>query len=199
MRTQTRIFSASTVGIRDTGNVNLQGSGQEALAEDETPPGCEAYEEIENRGILMLGLDSLQSDGTVEGGRKLIDSGEAHSACPPQFCPGTTTRPSPDATPFRAANGATIKRFGERTIRLQRQGTSIDVNFQVVVVHRPIIAVRELTAMGCEVEFSRNGTYILKVGRWKLEQGRLIFAAETGLAETRPIELRAPRVKRSHR
>ena len=84
--------------------IREQGSGQEALAEDVTPPGCEVYED-ENSSILMRGLHSMHSDGNVDGGRLLIDSGGAFSACPPQFCAGTTARPT---TAFRAANGAPI-------------------------------------------------------------------------------------------
>ena len=147
-----------------------QGSGQEALAEDETPPGCE--EEAEHSWILMLGLDSLHGDGNVEGGRLFIDGGAALSACPPQLCAGTSTRLILGATLFRAANGATIKRYREKTIRRQCQGTSIDVNFQVADVHRSVVAVRVLTAIGCDVEFCKSGACFLTVGRhWKLEQG----------------------------
>ena len=138
-----------------------QGIGQKTLAEDETPPSCEAYEEQENDWILMLGLDSLQSDSNVEGSRLLICKVAALSACPPQLCAGTI-----------AANGATIQIYGENTIRLLRQTPSIDVNFQVADVHTPIIAVRDLTARGCEVELSKNGACILTgARRWKLEQG----------------------------
>ena len=45
------------------------------------------------------------------------------------------------------------------------KGKSIDVNFQVADVPRATIAVRDLTAMGCEVEFSKNGACILTGGR----------------------------------
>ena len=81
----------------------------------------------------MLGLASLHSDGNVEGGRLVIDSGGQLSACQP-------------------SNAQEIRR-----VRLQRQGPSIDVNFQVADVHRLIIAVRGLTATGCEVEFYQKG------------------------------------------
>ena len=53
MRTQRRMFSVATLGRRDKENVNVvstlrfQGSAQEAFAEDETPPSCEAYEAAE--------------------------------------------------------------------------------------------------------------------------------------------------------
>ena len=149
-----------------------QGSGQEALAEDETPPGCEAHEKEENSWMLLLGLASLHGDDNVEGGRLLIDTGARPSACPPQFCAGVATGLMPGAASFRAANEATIERYGERTIRLQRQETSIDVSFQVADVHIPIISLRDLLdAMCCEVEFSRTGAYIPD-GWTALEAGR---------------------------
>ena len=84
--------------------IRYQGSGQEAFAQDETPSGCEACDEAENNiWMLIFGLDSLHSDGIVHGGRQLFDSGAALSACPPQFCAGITTRPTPGVTPQPAA------------------------------------------------------------------------------------------------
>ena len=80
--------------------IREQGSGQEALAEDEAPPGCEAHDGEENNWILMLRLDSWRNDGIEDGSRLLIDSGAGHSECPPQFCAGTTTRPTPVVTPL---------------------------------------------------------------------------------------------------
>ena len=74
----------------------LQGQG--ALAQDATPPGCEAYEEEENILILTLGMDSLHSDGNVDGS-VLIDS-VALSVCPPLFSAGLTTRLTLAATLF---------------------------------------------------------------------------------------------------
>ena len=44
------------------------------------------------------------------------------------------------------------------------KGQNIDVHFQVADVHRPIIAAKSLTAIGCEVESMTAGR------RWKLEQ-----------------------------
>ena len=41
--------------------------------------------------------------------------------------------------------------------RLPRERATIDVNFQIVDAHRPIIAVRDWAAMGCEDELSKNG------------------------------------------
>ena len=53
---------------------------------------------------------------------------------------------------------------------MQRHGTNIGVHFQVADVHRPMIAVRDLTAMGCNVEFSETGAHNPTAGRrWKLE------------------------------
>ena len=68
-----------------------------------------------------------------------------------------------------------------KTIILQRQGPSSNFNFQVQDVRRPIIGDRDLTAMGCEVEFSINGAHIPSGGRrWKLEQGRGQFFLTVG-------------------
>ena len=95
------------------------GSGQEALSEDETPPGCEADEE-ENIWIFKLGLDSLHTDGNVDGGRLFFGSARLarHSSLQDQPRDALLAR-----QPFPAANGAAIKRYGEKTIRLQSQGT----------------------------------------------------------------------------
>ena len=71
MRTQTRMFSASSLGRRDTENVNV--ANEHAIREvvrkisrkTRSPPSCEVCEEKENSWILMLGLDSLLGDGDV--------------------------------------------------------------------------------------------------------------------------------------
>ena len=167
---------------------------------------CEACDEEENSWIFMLGLDSLRHDGNEEGSGLLIDSGAALSACPPQFCAGTTR---------------------------------LALNFQVADVHRPMIAVRDLTTMGCEAECSKHGACSQTGGRrWLLEHGRRLFFLSVdslrGVSKTwlhdeiaplevslipeagseallpsdhdrekhepdLPIELRAPRVKRGPR
>ena len=83
--------------------VRDQGDGQEALAEDVTPPGCEAYEEEEKK--------------------KQLDS----HAWPTHLSERTWSN---DQERRRENNQASTSR------------TSIDVNFQVAHVHRPISSQR---------------------------------------------------------
>ena len=75
----TRMFSASIAGRRDPENVIVANE-------------YVTHEEKENSQIIMLGLDSLYSDGNLEGSKLLIDSGAALSACPPQFCAHLASR-----------------------------------------------------------------------------------------------------------
>ena len=88
----------------------------------------------------------------------------------------TTTRPTPRTTLFRAVNGAMVKRYGERIIRLQRQGTSMDVNFQVADVHRPTIP-----SQGLDGDLLRSrilpkwSAHQTGRRRWTLEHGREKF------------------------
>ena len=124
-RTQTKMFSGKN-GHRKRDRrkrARQQGSGQQTLADNAPPPGCEAYDQDERSWIIMLGLDSLRNDGSDERNKLLI-----YSACSPQVCAGTTSRPTPGA----------------------------DVNFQVADVDRQIIAVRDLMAMGCVVHAPRS-------------------------------------------
>ena len=85
----------------------------------------------------------------------------------------TTTRPTPRTTLFRAVNGAMVKRYGERIIRLQRQGTSMDVNFQVADVHRPIIASQGLDGDGLRSRILQEWRAHIRLGdaagRWKTD------------------------------
>ena len=125
---------------------------------DETPPGCEAYDEEENIWILMLGLDTLRNDGNVEGIRLLIDSRHA-----------------------RRSSAQEQPRDQLRCDTHQASTTRAKQQRQVADVRRPMTGDRDLTAMGCEVEFSMNGAHIPSGGRrWKLEQGRGQFFLTVG-------------------
>ena len=153
MRTQTGLFSASTAGKKGRSKrdcrkrIRYQGSCQEALAENERPPGCEACEEEANSWILMLGLDSLRSDGNVEAHRKWRSTLGMPAI-------GTTTRLILSASVIWS-NDTEIWRQNTQA------STSRDNIGRRFPVCRPITAVRDLTAMCCEVGFSKNGACIL--------------------------------------
>ena len=70
------------------------------------------------------GLNSSENDPSPADDRMLTDSRAARSACPPPSCSGTHA----GTTSLRVANGATIKKYGERTVRLRCRGHGVDVN-----------------------------------------------------------------------
>ena len=175
MRTQTRMFSRSIAGRRDTENVIVASEymiGEVVRKLSRKTRRLQVVKQTTSRKTVGFScLDWTRCVTTAT--RKEAD---ISSSCPPQFCTATTTRPTPGTIPFRAADGATITCYGETTIRLQRQGTSIDVKFRVADVHRSIIAVRDFAALCCEVEFPQNGAHVLTGGRrLKLEKGRERF------------------------
>ena len=102
------------IAKRDCQRARDQKTGQEALATNIAPPGCDALDSNSNDWILMLDVGSLQSDDA--GIKALINSGAALSACPSSQCgDDSVRRGTPGAAPFRAATGAIIKRYGDRT------------------------------------------------------------------------------------
>ena len=112
-----KMFCASTAARMVTGNVNVTSKHVikervRKLAEDVTPPGCEACEEEETAGFLGLAWTHCTAIATwmeADCSSTVVQrSGLARHIC------ARTTRPTPGATPFRAANGATIKTYGEK-------------------------------------------------------------------------------------
>ena len=93
-----------------------------------------------------------------------VDSGASDTVVPPKFCAWSTIfHTDKVGTEYEVANGQVVHNLGERrgTIRVSDKVGELSIAFQVVEVHKPVLAVSSLTAQGRKVIFSDRDDHIL--------------------------------------
>ena len=140
-----------------------QGAGMKTQTEDETPPGCEAHDEEENISCL----DPLRNDGKEADCSSIVAQRSRHAH-------RSSAQAQPHVTTLRCDTFPSGKWRNDReTSGETNQASTTRENHrrQFSGCRRPQFAVKDLTAMRCEVEVSENGAHIQTGGRrWKLEQ-----------------------------
>jgi hypothetical protein len=96
-----------------------------------------------------------------------VDSGASDTVLPPHIACNIPLTHSPRVgTEYEVANGGTVVNLGERKAQMKlREGDadakSMLMSFQVVEVHKPLLAVSRLVENGHLVNFSKNDPHIL--------------------------------------
>jgi hypothetical protein len=96
-----------------------------------------------------------------------VDSGASDTVLPPHIACNIPLTHSPRVgTEYEVANGGTVINLGERKAQMKlREGDadakSMLMSFQVVEVHKPLLAVSRLVENGHLVNFSKNDPHIL--------------------------------------
>ena len=92
-----------------------------------------------------------------------VDSGASDTVVPPQCCNWSSIfHTDKVGTEYEVANGEVVHNLGERrcTIKTGSIG-ELNIAFQVVDVHKPLLAVSSLTAHGHQVVFAKDDDHIL--------------------------------------
>ena len=92
-----------------------------------------------------------------------VDSGASDTVIPPGVCAlATLFHTEKVGTEYEVANGGIISNLGERRclMRLSENGSVLNMKWQVVDVHKPLLAVSKLVEAGHEVVFRPDGGYI---------------------------------------
>ena len=93
-----------------------------------------------------------------------VDSGASDTVVPPKFCAWSTIfHTDKVGTEYEVANGQVVHNLGERrcTIKVSDKVGELNIAFQVVEVHKPLLAVSSLTAQGHKVVFADRDDHIL--------------------------------------
>ena len=94
-----------------------------------------------------------------------MDSGASDTVAPPNVaCNLPILHSSRVGTDYEVANGGVAANLGERraeAITKLGSETSLLMKFQVVKVHKPLLAVSHLVEAGHRVNFEKEGCYIL--------------------------------------
>ena len=98
--------------------------------------------------ILAFSLDEHEEVvGSVE--RVMVDSGAAVSVCPFEYAPEIPMSNHSRRATLRTASGAQIEHAGQKTVEFENaDGDSVNINFEVADVTRPLVAVGELQRRG---------------------------------------------------
>ena len=100
-----------------------------------------------------------------------VDSGASDTVVPPRFCAWSTIfHTEKVGTEYEVANGQVVHNLGERrcTIKVNEKMGELNIAFQVVEVHKPLLAVSSLTAQGHRVVFAEQDDHILMSSGEKL-------------------------------
>ena len=93
-----------------------------------------------------------------------VDSGASDTVLPPSVARNVPLLPSPKVgTEYEVANGGVVVNLGEKKaqIKLREDSpNSLIMSFQVVEVHKPLLAVSSLVQAGHEVIFSDDDPHI---------------------------------------
>ena len=94
-----------------------------------------------------------------------VDSGASDTVLPPSICANIPlAHSSRVGTEYEVANGGTVVNLGERKAEMKlREGdtSTMIMSFQVVEVHKPLLAVSRLVDAGHKVVFDNDSPHIL--------------------------------------
>ena len=105
----------------------------------------------------------MEKEVTWEKLTLTVDSGASDTVVPPQFCNWSTIfHTDKVGTEYEIANGQVVHNLGERRCTIKSGGIGeLNIAFQVVEVHKPLLAVSSLTTNGHKVVFAKNDDHIL--------------------------------------
>ena len=93
-----------------------------------------------------------------------VDSGAPDTVVPPKFCSWSTIfHTEKVGTEYEVANGDVVHNMGERrcVMKVSEKSGELNIAFQVVEVHKPLLAVSSITAQGHQVIFADKDDHIL--------------------------------------
>ena len=94
-----------------------------------------------------------------------VDSGASETVVPPHIARNLPLMPSPKVgTEYEVANGGVVVNLGERNAEIklaESANTSFLMSFQVVEVHKPLLAVSRLVDAGHRVVMDKTDPHIL--------------------------------------
>ena len=132
----------------------------------------ESEDEDEKKMICQVGTEKWVK---IRKGEVTVDSAAEESVCPVGWCEEYELQPKVGrALRFVTANGAEMKHYGSRKPKFQPKAGStkdqtVEIEFQVCDVTKPLVAVRRLEEMGNKVHFGPKAedNYIEKsTGEW---------------------------------
>jgi hypothetical protein len=100
-----------------------------------------------------------------------VDSGASDTVVPPKFCSWSTIfHTEKVGTEYEVANGQVVHNLGERRciMKVSEKIAELNIAFQVVEVHKPLLAVSSITAQGHQVVFKDGDDHIALANGEKL-------------------------------
>ena len=134
-----------------------------SIEEPSQPGGSARISMVElDDWILMINVDEHEEQvGSIE--RVMVDSGAAVSVCPLGYAPEIPIAHSTRNALLRTASGAHIEHAGQKSIQYEHDGGgTVNVNFEVADVTRPLVAVGELQRRGMTVVMGPHGSFVTR-------------------------------------
>ena len=92
-----------------------------------------------------------------------VDSGVSNTVVPPSVCSFAPLHMTNQVgVEYEVANGAVIENLGEERVQTKypKSGKLLNMAFQAVDVHKPLLSVSKITEQGHKVVFSKDESYI---------------------------------------
>ena len=152
-----------------------EGSQVEEQDQHGRKPTTEPKPEVSDRSMNRLaacglwevntGQLSVINEPEWECLRMTVDSGASDTVVPPSFAKNCPLLPSPKVgVEYEVANGDSVYNLGEKkcTMKINKDSkTNFLMSFQVVEVHKPLLAVSKLVQAGHQVHFDQKNPHIL--------------------------------------
>ena len=131
-----------------------------ASASSVTPSGVSMIELDDS--ILAVSFDEHEEVvGSVE--RVMVDSGAAVSVCPFGCALEIPMSDHSRRATLRTASGAQIEHAGQKMVEFEHDdGGSVNINFEVADVTRPLVAVGQLQRRGMTVVMGPHGSFVTR-------------------------------------
>ena len=140
-------------------------------------PRVGSWHELEQRLPTLHGLwerrPMLSSASEIRWERIIltVDSGASDTVVPPSVCSLAPLHHTEKVgTEYEVANAAVLENLGERRCQMKtsENGKVLNMKWQVVDVHKPLLSVSKLTEQGHDVVFKPKEAYIQIAGGERL-------------------------------
>ena len=119
--------------------------------------------------------------------RVMVDSGAAHSDCPPDYADEHEVREVQHKIQFQTASGKLHDHHGEKLVPYMTQDTIMGITYQAIDVDAPVAAVSSMDNESMAVVFSPQGAWVCNetplklVGSIELKRENRTFGIELAL------------------
>ena len=135
--------------------------GASAFVAPSVTPSRVSMIELDGWILAVSSDDHEEMIGSIE--RVMVDSGAAVSVCPLGYALKVPMSNHSRRATLRTASGAQVEHAGQKIVEYENgDGGSVNVNFEVAAMTRPLVAVGELQRRGMTVVMGPPGSFVTR-------------------------------------